>query len=64
MSPRGEIASPCVSICQIDRATGVCGGCRRTLQEIATWLQFTDAERRRIMADLPHRKMGARPGVA
>ncbi len=56
MSPRGEMESPCVSICQINRATGVCAGCQRTLQEIATWLQFSAEERRRIMNDLPNRK--------
>ena len=48
--------SPCVSVCQINRATGVCEGCHRTLQEIATWQQFTDLQRRRIMDDLPNRK--------
>ena len=48
--------SPCVAVCQINRATGVCEGCHRTLQEIATWQQFTDLQRRRIMDDLPNRK--------
>ena len=56
MSPRGEMESPCVSICQINRATGECEGCRRTLQEIATWLQFSAEERRRIMDELPKRQ--------
>ena len=29
--------SPCVSVCRLDRETGWCLGCRRTLDEIADW---------------------------
>ena len=56
MSRSGAMESPCVAVCQINRATGVCEGCHRTLQEIAAWRQFTDLQRRRIMDDLPNRK--------
>ncbi len=56
MSRNGAMESPCVAVCQINRASGVCEGCHRTLQEIATWVQFTDLQRRRIMDDLPNRK--------
>lgn len=48
--------SPCVKICHLDEAKGVCVGCRRTLPEIAMWSQMSGEERRRIMADLPNRK--------
>lgn len=47
--------SPCVNVCLIDKATGYCTGCKRTLAEIAGWSRLTDAERRRIMGLLPHR---------
>lgn len=53
MSP--PIVSPCISICQIDRATSVCAGCKRTLQEIANWLQYSHAQRALIMELLPLR---------
>ena len=56
MSQGRAMESPCVAVCQINRATDVCEGCHRTLQEIATWVQFTDEQRRRIMDDLPTRK--------
>ena len=49
------VVSPCVAICQIDRATSVCSGCKRTLQEIANWLQYSPTERALIMELLPLR---------
>jgi predicted Fe-S protein YdhL (DUF1289 family) len=49
------IASPCVRLCAIDPMTRLCAGCGRTLDEIANWLRYDDAERRRIIAALPER---------
>jgi hypothetical protein len=40
----------------MDAATGLCTGCLRTLDEIARWGSMSDAERARIMAELPSRK--------
>ena len=54
--------SPCVDVCEIDRATGLCLGCRRTIEEIAAWSSMTSAERRRIMAELSTRKIAAVEG--
>ena len=51
-----HLESPCVKVCQLDHAKGVCIGCLRTLSEIAGWSQMSGDERRRIMADLPNRK--------
>lgn len=39
----GRVPSPCVKICQMDPADGLCIGCRRTLQEIADWLEMSPA---------------------
>ncbi|MES2255104.1 MAG: DUF1289 domain-containing protein [Pseudomonadota bacterium] len=47
--------SPCVKICTYQAGAGMCLGCGRTLAEIAQWTQFCDAERRRIMEELPAR---------
>ena len=47
--------SPCMKICTYEPEAGLCLGCGRTLSEIAGWETFTDAERRRIMAELPAR---------
>ncbi len=55
-SPPRAIASPCVMVCTVDGASGLCLGCLRTLQEIATWSRMTDEGRADVMADLPGRK--------
>ena len=47
--------TPCIDICVIDAATGLCGGCGRTLAEIAAWSSYSDAEREAILAALPGR---------
>lgn len=49
------IVSPCEKICAVDPASGLCLGCGRDLNEIASWTSYTDTERRRIMAELPQR---------
>ena len=33
----GELMSPCISVCRINAATGLCEGCFRTRDEIAAW---------------------------
>jgi len=43
-------------VCTVDGASGLCLGCLRTLQEIATWSRMTDEGRADVMADLPARK--------
>jgi predicted Fe-S protein YdhL (DUF1289 family) len=53
-SPR-NIESPCIKVCVVDPASALCVGCGRTLAEIAGWISFAPAERRRIMAELPRR---------
>ncbi len=47
--------SPCIKICTLDEAAGLCAGCGRTLAEIAGWLSFTPAERAAINAALEDR---------
>ena len=51
------MASPCIQVCAVDAASGLCLGCRRTLAEIAGWSRFTGAERARILAELPARTL-------
>lgn len=55
-SPRASILSPCVKICAVDGASGLCIGCFRTLSEIAAWSGLDPGERARIMAELPARR--------
>ena len=49
------IDSPCVKICTLDARSGLCLGCGRTVDEIARWIDMSEAERARIMAELPWR---------
>jgi len=54
------IQSPCISVCVIDAGTGLCAGCGRSLDEIAGWRAMTEAERGRIMHELPARQVRAK----
>jgi hypothetical protein len=56
-----HVETPCINICVIDPATGLCEGCGRTINEIARWASLTDGERRRIMEALA-RRMAQRAG--
>ena len=50
------IESPCTKICTLDPRSGLCLGCGRTIDEIARWSAMSEAERARIMAELPARR--------
>jgi hypothetical protein len=53
--PSRPLLSPCTGICRLG-AGGLCEGCHRTVDEIARWTSYTDAERLHLMNDvLPHR---------
>jgi predicted Fe-S protein YdhL (DUF1289 family) len=56
--------TPCVNICTLDRASGLCLGCGRTIEEIARWSSMSAAERGRIMAELPARQSHRRDAAA
>jgi len=50
------VASPCTSVCIIDSVTGLCGGCFRTLEEIAGWIDCSATEKRKVIAALDARR--------
>ena len=49
-SPDELVASPCVSVCTVDKERGWCIGCLRTLAEIGAWRTMTLAEKRATIA--------------
>lgn len=53
---RHEPLSPCVNICVMHPAEGICVGCYRTMEEIAGWGGMSADARRAVLADLPARK--------
>ncbi|MCV9938572.1 DUF1289 domain-containing protein [Boseaceae bacterium BT-24-1] len=56
------VSSPCIKVCVIDPVNKLCRGCGRTLQEIAQWSRFSEAERLAIMATLADRLSPQRDG--
>jgi len=51
-------SSPCIGICTIEPSSPYCIGCKRTLKEIARWGVIDEAERLKIMDELPNRGLG------
>lgn len=58
------VASPCTSVCAIDRATGLCAGCYRTLDEIAGWIDLSAEQKRALLASLAARRAAFGPSIA
>ncbi len=50
-----NLPSPCISVCRMEAATGLCKGCLRTLDEIAAWSTLDDAEKRTVWARIEAR---------
>jgi len=51
-------ASPCINVCTLDVARGVCQGCFRTVDEITAWSRVSDDERLRILGAAARRRQG------
>jgi len=59
--PPPPIKTPCIKVCVVDGESGLCLGCYRRLNEVATWARLTEAERDAILAELPDRRGLIRP---
>ena len=46
-----EVKSPCISVCTMDEASGLCLGCYRTIDEIQGWWDL-DAKSQQKIVDL------------
>ncbi|MDQ0568234.1 putative Fe-S protein YdhL (DUF1289 family) [Variovorax paradoxus] len=55
-----DAPSPCTSVCRMDRLSGLCEGCLRTIPEIAGWSKMEDAARRSVWRAIEWR---ARAGI-
>jgi predicted Fe-S protein YdhL (DUF1289 family) len=51
--------SPCIGICRMDDARGVCEGCWRTLAEIAEWGRAPERRRLEILRSVTARQLEA-----
>jgi predicted Fe-S protein YdhL (DUF1289 family) len=50
------LPSPCVGICTMDDAAGLCTGCARTSDEVAVWPELDDVGRRAVFEALARRR--------
>jgi predicted Fe-S protein YdhL (DUF1289 family) len=48
--------SPCIGVCKMSKATGLCKGCFRTKQEIKGWKDLSKPERRELLDTVAQRK--------
>ena len=53
------VPSPCVNICRMEAASGLCAGCWRTIDEIAAWSKMDDDGKRRVWQAIALRKADA-----
>lgn len=56
------VPTPCVNVCRLDEATGLCLGCARNSEEIAAWAEADADFKRRVWGMLPPRR--ARQGMS
>ena len=58
------IESPCNKVCVINETTGLCRGCYRTLDEIASWGMMSDEETQDVIGKLAERATRSRAAEA
>jgi hypothetical protein len=56
VSASAGVASPCINVCRMDAASGLCEGCLRTIDEIAAWGAMDDAAKRAVWLRLEQRR--------
>ncbi len=59
-----DLPSPCISVCRMEIATGLCQGCLRTLDEITVWSRLDDEGKRAVWAHIEQRASRQAPGDA
>ena len=55
---QSPVPSPCINVCQMDPATGLCRGCLRTIDEIVAWGRASEDEKRAVWAEIRRREAG------
>ena len=53
---QSPVPSPCISLCEMDQATGLCRGCLRTIDEIVAWGSAGDDYKRAVWLDIRRRE--------
>ncbi len=55
----GPLPSPCIGVCVMDGASGLCTGCQRTIDEIIDWGMATEARKRQVWLEIVRRRAAA-----
>jgi predicted Fe-S protein YdhL (DUF1289 family) len=50
------VPSPCISLCEMNKQTGLCRGCLRTIDEIVAWGSASDDVKRTVWAEIRRRE--------
>ena len=50
------VTSPCINICKMDSASGLCRGCLRTIDEITLWSRADESARSDILVAVAKRR--------
>ena len=50
------VPSPCINVCNMSPATGLCEGCLRTIDEIVAWGSAGDDYNRAVWAEIRRRE--------
>lgn len=53
---QGDEDSPCVQVCLMDYAQGLCIGCLRTLDEITYWVTYSPQQKQAVRAQIAARR--------
>lgn len=56
-----DAPSPCISVCRMNAASGLCEGCFRTRDEIAQWSGADDTAKRHIWTSIGQRMAAMQP---
>lgn len=59
MTDATAVPSPCVNICRMNAASGLCEGCWRTIDEIAAWSRLDDEAKRGVWRSIALRRAAA-----
>jgi uncharacterized protein len=54
--PMDGVSSPCINVCRMDAASGLCEGCLRTIDEIVAWGTMADDDKRAVWQRLEQRR--------
>lgn len=55
------VPSPCISVCRMNPASGLCEGCYRSIEEIVRWGNADDESKRTIWARIEQRRKADKP---